>query len=108
WQCCFGRNSDSPMPVVAPATPSECFDYAVEAWRIALKYMTPVVYLSDAFLATGSEPWKIPDVADLPTIGVKNVTAADGPFQPYARDPETLARPWAVPGTKGLEHRIGG
>ncbi|HVA85471.1 MAG TPA: 2-oxoacid:acceptor oxidoreductase subunit alpha [Candidatus Saccharimonadales bacterium] len=106
-QVMFGRNSDSPVPVVAPATPGECFDYAIEAWRIALKYMTPVIYLSDAFLATGSEPWKIPDIADLPNIGVDNATNPST-FQPYARDPETLARPWAVPGTKGLEHRIGG
>ncbi len=106
-QVLFGRNSDSPMPVVAPATPAECFDYAIEAWRIALKYMTPVVYLSDAFLATGAEPWHIPEVADLPTIGVENHTDR-ATFQPYARDPETLARPWAVPGTPGLEHRIGG
>jgi 2-oxoglutarate ferredoxin oxidoreductase subunit alpha len=106
-QVLFGRNGDSPMPVVAPATPAECFDYAIEAWRIALKYMTPVVYLSDAFLATGSEPWRIPDVADLPGIGVENHTDRAS-FQPYRRDPETLARPWAVPGTPGLEHRIGG
>ena len=106
-QVLFGRNGDSPMPVVAPATPAECFDYAIEAWRIALKYMTPVVYLSDAFLATGSEPWRIPEVADLPGIGVENHTDR-GSFQPYRRDPETLARPWAVPGTPGLEHRIGG
>jgi 2-oxoglutarate ferredoxin oxidoreductase subunit alpha len=106
-QVMFGRNSDSPVPVVAPATPAECFDYAIEAWRIALKYVTPVVYLSDAFLGTGAEPWKIPDVADLPGIGVDNATDA-ATFRPYARDPETLARMWAVPGTKGLEHRIGG
>ncbi|MBA3851064.1 MAG: 2-oxoacid:acceptor oxidoreductase subunit alpha [Chloroflexi bacterium] len=106
-QVLFGRNGDSPMPVVAPATPAECFDYAIEAWRIALKYMTPVVYLSDAFLATGSEPWRIPEVADLPGIGVENHTDKAS-FQPYLRDPETLARPWAVPGTPGLEHRIGG
>ncbi len=106
-QVLFGRNGDSPMPVVAPATPAECFDYAIEAWRIALRYMTPVVYLSDAFLATGSEPWRIPDVADLPGIGVENHTDKAS-FQPYRRDPETLARPWAVPGTPGLEHRIGG
>jgi 2-oxoglutarate/2-oxoacid ferredoxin oxidoreductase subunit alpha len=106
-QVMFGRNSDSPLPVVAPATPAECFDYAIEAWRLALKYMTPVVYLSDAFLATGSEPWRIPDVADLPNIGVDNHTDRAS-FQPYARDPRTLARPWAVPGTPGLEHRIGG
>ena len=106
-QVMFGRNSDSPIPVVAPATPAECFDYAIEAWRIALKYVTPVVYLSDAFLGTGAEPWKIPDVADLPHIGVENATDP-ATFRPYARDPETLARMWAVPGTKGLEHRIGG
>ncbi len=106
-QVMFGRNSDSPVAVVAPATPAECFDYAIEAWRIALKYMTPVVYLSDAFLATGSEPWKIPDVADLPRIGTENHTDP-ATFRPYARDPQTLARPWAVPGTPGLEHRIGG
>lgn len=103
----FGRNAESPMPVVAPATPAECFDYAIEAVRIALKYMTPVVYLSDAFLATGAEPWRIPDLADLPTIGRPNHTDP-ATFAPYARHPETLARPWAVPGTPGLEHRIGG
>ena len=107
-QVMFGRNCDSPIPIVAPATPGECFDLAIEACRIALKYMTPVVYLSDAFLATGSEPWRIPDVADLPDIRVANAVKEDGPFQPYLRDPETLARPWAVPGTAGLEHRIGG
>ncbi len=106
-QAMFGRNGESPMPVVAPATPAECFDYAIEAWRIALKYMTPVIYLSDAFLATGAEPWRIPDVADLPSIGRENHTDK-ATFFPYARDPETLARPWAVPGTPGLEHRIGG
>ncbi len=107
-QVMFGRNSDSPIPIVAPATPGECFDLAIEAARIALKYMTPVVYLSDAFLATGSEPWLIPSIADLPSIAVSNASKEDGPFQPYLRDPETLARPWAVPGTAGLEHRIGG
>jgi 2-oxoglutarate ferredoxin oxidoreductase subunit alpha len=106
-QVLFGRNSDSPVAVVAPATPGECFTYAIEAWRLALKYMTPVVYLSDAFLATGAEPWSVPRVADLPDISVPNRTEPAG-FFPYARDPETLARPWAVPGTPGLEHRIGG
>jgi 2-oxoglutarate ferredoxin oxidoreductase subunit alpha len=106
-QVMFGRNSDSPIPIVAPATPSECFDYAIEAWRIALKYMTPVIYLSDAFLATGAEPWKVPDVDDLPNIEVQNWTVKET-FHPYDRDPVTLARPWAVPGTPGLEHRIGG
>jgi 2-oxoglutarate ferredoxin oxidoreductase subunit alpha len=103
----FGRNGESPVPIVAPATPAECFDYAVEAARIALKYMTPVIYLSDGFLANGSEPWRLPDLADLPEIGVANHTDKAS-FQPYNRDPDTLARPWAVPGTPGLEHRIGG
>jgi 2-oxoglutarate ferredoxin oxidoreductase subunit alpha len=105
----FGRNSDSPIPVIAPATPAECFTMAIEAWRIALKHMTPVVYLSDAFLATGAEPWLIPQVAELPSIAVEHAPAsATGSFRPYSRDPETLARPWAVPGTPGLEHRVGG
>ncbi len=102
----FGRNSDSPVPVVAPATPGECFEYAIEAARLALKYMTPVVYLSDAFLANGAEPWRIPALEEMPDISIANHT--DRPFEPYARDPHTLARPWAVPGTPGLEHRIGG
>jgi 2-oxoglutarate ferredoxin oxidoreductase subunit alpha len=106
-QVLFGRNSDSPLPVVAPATPGECFDLAIEAWRLALKYVTPVVYLSDAFLATGAEPWKIPAVEDLPDISVENWTEKET-FHPYERDPVTLARKWAVPGTPGLEHRIGG
>jgi 2-oxoglutarate ferredoxin oxidoreductase subunit alpha len=106
-QVLYGRNSDSPVAVVAPATPGECFHYAVEAWRLALKYMTPVVYLSDAFLATGAEPWRIPNADDLPSIAVPNRTERDG-FYPYLRDETTLARPWAVPGTPGLEHRIGG
>ncbi len=106
-QAMFGRNGDAPLPIVAPATPSECFDYAIEACRLALKYMTPVVYLSDAFLATGSEPWRIPEPDTLPDISVPNHTDP-ATFQPYARDPETLARPWAIPGTPGLEHRIGG
>jgi 2-oxoglutarate ferredoxin oxidoreductase subunit alpha len=106
-QVLFGRNSDSPLPVVAPATPGECFDLAIEAWRLALKYVTPVVYLSDAFLATGAEPWQIPAVEDLPDISTPNWTDK-ATFQPYERDPVTLARKWAVPGTPGLEHRIGG
>ena len=103
----FGRNSDSPLAIVAPATPGECFRYAIEAWRLALKYMTPVVYLSDAFLGTGAEPWPIPSLDDLPEIAVPNRTDPSG-FYPYLRDDATLARPWAVPGTPGLEHRIGG
>ncbi len=106
-QMMFGRNSDSPMPVVAPATPGECFEYAIEASRLALKYMTPVAYLSDAFLATGSEPWRVPALSDLPDLRVPNATDP-ATYRPYARDPHTLARPWAVPGTPGLEHRIGG
>jgi 2-oxoglutarate/2-oxoacid ferredoxin oxidoreductase subunit alpha len=106
-QVMFGRNSDSPIPIVAPATPSDCFDMAIEAWRIALKYVTPVVYLSDAFLATGAEPWRIPEAEDLPDISVENWTDK-ATFQPYDRDPTTLARKWALPGTPGLEHRIGG
>ena len=106
-QVMFGRNSDSPMPLVAPATPGECFDLAIEACRLALKYMTPVAYLSDAFLATGSEPWRIPAVADLPSLVVDNATDP-ATFRPYQRDPHTLARPWAIPGTPGLDHRIGG
>ena len=106
-QILFGRNSDSPIPVVAPATPGECFEFAIEAWRLALKYMTPVAFLSDAFLANGAEPWSIPDASSLPSIAVPNRTEKAG-FYPYLRDPETLARPWAVPGTPGLEHRIGG
>jgi 2-oxoglutarate ferredoxin oxidoreductase subunit alpha len=106
-QVMFGRNSDSPVAVVAPATPAECFTFSIEAWRIALKYMTPVVYMSDAFLASGAEPWRIPDVADMPSIAVPNRTERQG-FYPYLRDETTLARPWAVPGTPGLEHRIGG
>jgi 2-oxoglutarate ferredoxin oxidoreductase subunit alpha len=103
----FGRNGESSVPIVAPATPAECFDYAIEAARLALKYMTPVMYLSDGFLANGAEPWKIPDLADMPEIAISNHTDR-ATFQPYSRDPETLSRPWAVPGTHGLEHRIGG
>ncbi len=106
-QAVFGRNGDAPMPVIAPATPSECYDFAVEAWRLALRHMTPVIYLSDAFLATGSEPWRIPEFGSLPDLHVANRTDPEG-FYPYSRDPETLARPWALPGTPGLEHRIGG
>ncbi len=107
FQALYGRNSDAPVPVVAPASPAECFDYAVEAWRLAIRHMTPVIYLSDSFLATGSEPWRIPELDELPDLKVANRTDPQG-FYPYMRDPETLARPWAVPGTPGLEHRIGG
>ena len=107
-QVLYGRNGESPMPVLAPATPAECFTLAVEASRIALKYMTPVVYLSDAFVGNGAEPWRIPELEDLPDISVPNAVKEEGTFLPYGRNPETLSRPWAVPGTAGLEHRIGG
>ncbi|MCU0668454.1 MAG: 2-oxoacid:acceptor oxidoreductase subunit alpha [Myxococcota bacterium] len=103
----FGRSSDSPLPVLAPATPSECFSVMLEAFRIAVKYMTPVVVLSDSYLASSAEPWRLPDVAALPRQGIAFRTDPDG-FFPYLRDTETLARPWAIPGTPGLEHRIGG
>ena len=106
----FGRNGESPVPVIAASSPSQCFHAAIEAARIALKYRTPVYLLSDAALANGSEPWLIPDAAALPSIATSfAVPSPDGaPFHPYERDPDTLARPWAVPGTPGLEHRIGG
>jgi 2-oxoglutarate ferredoxin oxidoreductase subunit alpha len=104
----FGRNSESPVPVLAAATPGDCFDAAIEAARVALKYRTPVYLLSDAYLANGAEPWLIPDVAALPRIEVDFAQPSGREFLPYARDPETLARPWAIPGTPGLEHRIGG
>ena len=103
-----GRNGESPVPVIAASTPSQCFHAAIEAARIALKYRTPVYLLSDAYLANGSEPWLIPDVASLPDISVEFAVPDDQPFRPYGRDPETFARPWAIPGTPGLEHRIGG
>jgi len=106
-QALFGRNSEAPIPVIAPATPSDCFWAAVEASRIATKYMVPVIILSDGYLANGSEPWLIPNLDDIPDFKVNFVTDPVD-FQPYRRDPETLARPWAVPGTPGLEHRIGG
>ena len=106
----FGRNSESPVPVVAAATPGDCFVAAVEACRIALTYRTPVFMLSDAYLANGSEPWLIPAPDSIPEIPVEfaETPNQNGSFMPYLRDPETLARPWAVPGTPGLEHRIGG
>jgi 2-oxoglutarate ferredoxin oxidoreductase subunit alpha len=106
-QALFGRNSEAPVPVLAAATPGDCFWVALEASRIALKYMVPVILLSDGYLANGAEPWKVPSMDQLPDINVKFRTEAQG-FQPYQRDPDTLARPWAIPGTPGLEHRIGG
>jgi 2-oxoglutarate ferredoxin oxidoreductase subunit alpha len=114
-QAMFGRNGEAPVPIVAPQSPADCFDAALEAARIAVTYRTPVLLLSDGYLANGSEPWQIPDVASLPRIEPDfatepNHTSAKGEqeFWPYLRDEETLARPWALPGTKGLEHRIGG
>ncbi|MGV9629456.1 2-oxoacid:acceptor oxidoreductase subunit alpha [Streptomyces sp. NPDC003487] len=114
-QAMYGRNGEAPVPVVAPQTPADCFDAALEAARIALTYRTPVFLLSDGYLANGSEPWRIPEVDELPDLRVRfaqgpNHTLDDGTevFWPYKRDEATLARPWAIPGTPGLEHRIGG
>jgi 2-oxoglutarate ferredoxin oxidoreductase subunit alpha len=112
-QALYGRNGEAPVPVIAPQSPSDCFNSAIEAARIAVKYRTPVILLSDGYLANGSEPWQIPDVATLPKIEpgfttTKSADTADEAFEPFKRDPGTLARPWAVPGTPGLEHRIGG
>ncbi|MDQ1694682.1 MAG: 2-oxoglutarate/2-oxoacid ferredoxin oxidoreductase subunit alpha, partial [Frankiaceae bacterium] len=111
----FGRHGEAPVPIIAPRSPSDCFDAAIEAVRIATTYRTPVFLLSDAYLANGSEPWLVPDVDSLPELPVEfatetNHAKADGTpeFWPYLRDSTTLARPWAVPGTPGLEHRIGG
>ncbi len=110
-QAMFGRNGESPVPIIAPCTPSDCFNMAIEAVRIAIKYMTPVLFLSDGYLANGSEPWKIPNLEDLPEISVQypaQLTEGEKKFMPYIRDEKTLARRWAIPGTAGLEHRIGG
>ena len=108
----FGRNGESPVPIVAAATPADCFTTAIEAARIAVKYRTPVILLSDGYLANGSEPWRIPEVASLPDLSREFAFAPPGDgtteFEPFRRDPVTLARPWAIPGTPGLEHRIGG
>ena len=106
-QALFGRNSEAPIPVLAPSSPGDCFWIALEASRIAIKYMVPVIVLSDGYLANGAEPWKIPDVSELPEIPVHFETNTEN-FHPYRRDPNTLARPWAIPGTPGLEHRVGG
>ena len=119
-QAMFGRNGEAPVPIVAPQSPGDCFDAAIEAARIAVTYRTPVMLLSDGYLANGSEPWRIPDVdrparrstRTSPPSATRRSTAKDGTeteeFWPYLRDEETLARPWAIPGTPGLEHRIGG
>ena len=106
----YGRHGEAPMPIVAAKSPSHCFDATIEAARIALKYRTPVFLLTDGFLANGAEPWRLPSVSDLPDISVPFALSPnhEGEFWPFLRDPETLARPWAIPGTEGLEHRIGG
>ncbi len=112
-QAMFGRNGESPIPIVAPATPSDCFEIALEAARLAVRAMTPVFLLSEGFLANSAEPWQAPKAEDIPAIEVKHPEGhrngnGHGPFLPYERDPDTLARPWALPGTPGLEHRLGG
>jgi len=113
----YGRNGESPLVVLAPATPGDCFATALEAVRIAVKYRTPVIILSDGYLANGSEPWRVPDPDELPDLAAEfsfamhnesDGVSADQPFMPFQRDPQTLARPWTIPGTPGLEHRIGG
>jgi 2-oxoglutarate/2-oxoacid ferredoxin oxidoreductase subunit alpha len=106
-QVLFGRNGESPVGVVAPATPVECFHMTFEAARLALTHRVPVFILSDGYLANGAEPWRIPDPAEIPAIPVSFATDPEG-YRPYNRDPETLARQWALPGTPGLEHRLGG
>ena len=110
-QALFGRNGESPCGVLAPATPAECFDMAILAARLALTHMCPVFILSDGYIANGAEPWKLPnpeDIAEIPVTFATEGNGEDGELLGYKHDPETLARPWAVPGTKGLEHRIGG
>jgi 2-oxoglutarate ferredoxin oxidoreductase subunit alpha len=111
-QAMFGRNGEAPVPIIAAATPGDCFVAAIEAARIALTWRTPVFLLSDGYLANGAEPWRIPDIDSLPdlrsTVNFATAPNHDGEFWPFLRDPQTLARPWALPGTPGLEHRIGG
>ncbi len=107
FQCMFGRNSDAACAIVAPATPGDCFNMAIEAFRIATKFMTPLFYLSDGYLGNGAEPWRIPSASDFEPIEIQHASDPDN-FNPYQRDPDTLARPWAIPGTPGLEHRVGG
>ena len=108
WQALYGRNGESPLPVMASTTPSNCFYYAFYAAKIALEHMTPVILLTEGYLGNGSEPWKIIEMSELPEIKPPLVPEGTKDWLPYARDPETLARSWAIPGTKGLEHRIGG
>ena len=107
FQCMFGRNSDSACAIIAPATPGDCFYTAIEAFRLATKFMTPVYYLSDGYLGNGAEPWRIPSASEFEPIHITHPTDPSE-FAPYQRDPDTLARPWAIPGTPGLEHRVGG
>ncbi|GAA4752840.1 2-oxoacid:acceptor oxidoreductase subunit alpha [Actinomycetospora chibensis] len=112
-QAMYGRNGEAPVPIIAPQSPADCFDAALDAVRMALTYRTPVFLLSDGSIANGSEPWRVPDVDSLPDLSTAFATEANAPdgsgeFWPYLRDPDTLARPWAIPGTAGLEHRIGG
>ena len=112
-QAMYGRNGEAPVPIIAPQSPADCFDAALDAVRMALTYRTPVFLLSDGSIANGSEPWRVPDVDSLPDLSTTFATEPNAPdgsgeFWPYLRDPDTLARPWAIPGTAGLEHRIGG
>lgn len=110
-QAMYGRNGESPIPILAPATPSDCFNIAIEAFRLAVRATTPVFILSDGYLGNSAEPWLVPNPNDIPPIEVKHPAAGDNGangFKPYARDPETMGRPWAIPGTPGLEHRLGG
>lgn len=106
-QMMFGRNGESPLPILAAASPKDCFDIGIEACRIALKYMVPVVILSDGYIASGSEPWRLPEIESLPDLRLDFRTDPEN-FSPYQRQEDTLARPWAIPGTPGLEHRLGG
>ncbi|MCZ6837098.1 MAG: 2-oxoacid:acceptor oxidoreductase subunit alpha [Planctomycetota bacterium] len=110
-QCMFGRTSESPVIIVAPQSPSDCFEMAIEAFRLSVRAMCPCIYLSDGYIANGAEPWLLPDLDAIEPIKIEHPTVTnnpDGPYLPYQRDPETLARPWAIPGTPGLEHRVGG
>lgn len=111
FQVMFGRNGESPLPVIAPASPADCFNAAIEAFRLAVRATVPVILLSDGFLANSAEPWLLPDPEDIEPLNITHPTAADlhgEKYKPYTRDPETLARPWGIPGTPGLEHRVGG
>ncbi|MEE8459525.1 MAG: 2-oxoglutarate ferredoxin oxidoreductase subunit alpha, partial [Phycisphaerales bacterium] len=110
-QAMYGRPSESPVIIVAPQSPADCFGMMIEAFRLAVRFMCPVIFLSDGYIANGAEPWLLPDVDAIEPITVEHPTEANslnGEFLPYLRDPETLARPWAIPGTPGLEHRVGG